>query len=73
MESTWMTWVVLAAAVAAAATAYGLLRARRQRNENQALKAEIRKWEDEGGNVPQVPTVSPVVKPAASEPAGRRG
>jgi len=67
------TWVVLAAGVGAAAVAaYGLVRARRQRNENQTLKAEIKKWEDEGGNVPQVPTVSPVVKPAASDPAPRK-
>jgi len=67
------TWVVLAAgACAAAAAAYGLLRARRQRNEKQTLKTEIRKWEDEGGNVPQVPTVSPVVTPATSEPARKR-
>jgi hypothetical protein len=67
------TWVVLAAGVGAAAVAaYCLLRARRQRNEKQTLKTEIKKWEDEGGNVPQVPTVSPVVKPATSEPAGKR-
>jgi hypothetical protein len=71
MEPT--IWVVLAAGVgAAAAAAYGLLRARRQRNEKQTLKTEIRKWEDEGGNVPQVPTVSPVETPAASEPAARK-
>ena len=66
------TWVVLAGVGAAAAAAYALLRARRQRNEKQMLKTEIRKWEDEGGNVPQVPTVSPVVTPATSEPARKR-
>jgi hypothetical protein len=67
------TWVALAAGVCvAAAAAYGLLRARRQRNEKQTLKTEIRKWEDEGGNVPQVPTVSPVATPAAGKPARKR-
>jgi len=70
MESTW--GVVAAGVGVAAAAAYGLLRARRQRNEHQTLKTEIKKWEDEGGNVPQVPTVSPVVTPATSEPARKR-
>ena len=71
MDPTWLALAV--GVVCAAAAAFALLRARRQRNENQTLKAEIKKWEDEGGNVPQVPTVSPIVKPAASEPAGRKG
>jgi hypothetical protein len=48
-----------------------LLRERRRRNERQLLKADIRNWEDEGGAVPEVPTVSPVVTPRTSEPAGR--
>lgn len=69
MDSTWL--VLAAGAAVAAVAAFGLLRARRERNENQTLKSEIRKWEDEGGNVPQVPTVSPVAKPEKSEPPRR--
>lgn len=52
----------------AAATAYNFLRVRRHRHEKRGLKEEIRKWEDEGGNVPHVPTVSPVVTPEKSVP-----
>jgi hypothetical protein len=66
------TWLALAAGVVcAAAAAFALLRARRRRNESQILKTEIRKWEDEGGNVPQVPTVSPAGTPDRSVPARR--
>jgi LPXTG-motif cell wall-anchored protein len=64
------SWLLLAIGAIALAIGF-LLRARRRRNENQVLKADIRKWEEEGGNVPQVPTVSPVVTPRTSEPAGR--
>ena len=63
------TWLAMTAGVGAAAAAYILLRVRRQRNEHLTLKSEIRKWEDEGGNVPDVPTVSPA--PRADERAGR--
>lgn len=51
-----------------AAVAYGMLYERRLRNDKQLLKAEIKKWEDEGGNVPQVRTVRPVVTPEKSVP-----
>ncbi len=59
MEATWL--VLVAGVGAAAGAAFGLLRVRRQLNENQTLKTEIKKWEDEGGSVPEVPTVSPTV------------
>ena len=60
--------VLTVGAGAAAAAAFGYLRARRQRHERQTLKTEIGKWEDEGGQAPQVATVSPVVTPEASVP-----
>ena len=59
---------LLMLSIGAGAAAVGYLRARRRSNERQTLKAEIKKWEDEGGNVPQVPTVSPVVTPEKSVP-----
>ena len=55
---------------AGAAIILGLLRARRRHNENQTLKMEIKKWEDEGGNVPEVPAVTPGIKPEKSVPPG---
>jgi hypothetical protein len=66
MKTNWL--VLTVAAGAAAATAFGFLRARRQRHERQVLKTEIGKWEDEGGHAPQVPTPSPVAKPETSVP-----
>ena len=36
-----------------------------------APRAEIRKWDDEGGNVPQLPAVSPVVTRVTSVPPVR--
>lgn len=69
MRADWLMLILCAAA--AADVAFTFLRARRLRNEKQLLKAEITKWEDEGGNVPQVPTVSPAAKPESSRPARR--
>lgn len=62
---------LLLAAAGAGALAYGILRERRRLGEKQALKSDIRKWEDEGGQVPQVPPVSPVVTPETSVPGDR--
>jgi hypothetical protein len=61
---------LLIAAAGAGALAY-ILRERRRRGEKQELKSDIRKWEDEGGQVPQVPPVSPVVTPESSVPDDR--
>jgi hypothetical protein len=69
MKSNWLALTI--GAGAAAAAAFTFLRARRHRNERQALAADIKKWEDEGGNVPQVATVSPVVTPETSVPPTR--
>jgi len=48
-----------------------MLYERRLRNDRKLLKAEVRKWEDEGGSVPEVPTVAPVAKPESSVPVRR--
>jgi hypothetical protein len=61
--------VVIAAG--AGAMAYRLLSARARRQDKQALKSDIKKWEDEGGQVPQVPPVAPVITPEASVPDDR--
>ena len=47
MEATWL--VLAAGAAVAAGAAFVLLRLRRQRNEKQTLKTEIKNWEGEGG------------------------
>ena len=65
------SWLAIALVGTAAAVAARFARVRRQRDEKHALKSDVHKWEDEGGNVPQVPTVSPVVAPASSVPPGR--
>jgi len=62
---------LLIVAAGAGALAYRFLRERRHSGEKQALKSDIRKWEDEGGQVPQVPPVSPVVTPESSVPDDR--
>jgi hypothetical protein len=61
---------LLIAVAGAGALAY-ILRERQLRNEQRALGSDIRKWEDEGGQVPQVPPVSPVVTPETSVPDDR--
>ena len=69
MNGDWLAIVIGAGTLAA--VALGTARVRRRRNDHLALKSQVLKWEDEGGNVPQVPTVSPVVTPTASVPPGR--
>ena len=61
--------VVIAAG--AGAMAWRFLSARARRQDQQVLKSEIRKWEDEGGPPPQLPPVSPVVTPESSVPDDR--
>jgi len=58
-------------AFAAAAVAVVVLQTWRARKQQQALGSELRKWENEGGNVPQVPTPHPVVTPETSLPDRR--
>ena len=62
---------LLILAAGAGAIAYRLLRERNRLDAKATLKSEIGKWEGEGGQVPQVPPVSPVVAPASSVPDGR--
>jgi hypothetical protein len=40
------------------------LRIVRKREDRHQLKQQVQTWEDEGGNVPEVPTVSPQVPPS---------
>jgi len=68
MKADWLLLILGFAAVATAAFAW--LRARRLRNEKRVLKEEIKTWEGEGGNVPEIPTVSPVAS-RESKPAAR--
>jgi hypothetical protein len=61
MDST--TWIAIVAAGVAAAIAWYAWRARRRHDTRRELKAQVQTWEDEGGNVPDVPTVAPRVPP----------
>lgn len=57
MEIHWI-WIV--AGLAGVAIAAWYVHARSHRSvEKQVLKEQVQTWEDEGGNVPDVPTVSP--------------
>ena len=58
-------------AFALAAIVVAALQVWRVRKEKQALRSELGKWEGEGGNVPQVPTPHPVVRPETSVPDRR--
>ena len=60
--------IAIAALAGAAGVAYVWLSARRQHNETQLLIAEIRKWEDEGGNVSRIAAASAVSTPEANVP-----
>jgi hypothetical protein len=62
-------WMIVAAG--AGAVAYRMMCERRAQGEKLALKADLKTWEAEGGNVPQVPQVSPVVTPEKSVPDAR--
>lgn len=57
MEIHWI-WLVAGLAGVAVAAWYVQARSRRS-GEKQVLKEQVQTWEDEGGNVPDVPTVSP--------------
>ena len=65
MEMTWMT--VAGAAVVAAIAWYAWSRTRRH-TARKELKEQVQTWEDEGGNVPEVPTVSPRIEPPRGRP-----
>ena len=40
------------------------------RHAKREIKEDIRRWEDEGGNVPEVDTPTPQAKPQSSYPSG---
>jgi len=52
-------WLFLPAAAALVAISWYVMRRPPRHGEKQALKEQVQTWEDEGGNVPEVPTVSP--------------
>jgi hypothetical protein len=66
------TWLAVALGVGTVAVATRIVRARHRRGDKEALKMDVSKWEDEGGNVPQVPTVCPVAVPVTSVPPDRQ-
>jgi hypothetical protein len=60
-------WLFLLAAVAILAIAWYSTRQARKRVEKEALKEQVQTWEDEGGNVPEVPPVSPRPDPSRND------
>jgi hypothetical protein len=52
-------WSLLLIGVAGAALGWLVLRQSRRRNARQELREQVQTWEDEGGNIPDVPTVAP--------------
>lgn len=49
-------WTVLALGLAGVVFAWVMLRKAHRKGERRELKAQVQTWEDEGGNVPDVPT-----------------
>jgi hypothetical protein len=66
MSRNWLFAAVGLGAASALALAAGMQRKRT--GAGRELGADLGKWEGEGGNVPQVPTVTPAPTPAASVP-----
>jgi hypothetical protein len=64
------TWIAVIGAAVVALIAWNALRARRRGKDRRELKEQVQTWEDEGGNVPEVPTVGPA--PGASKRNGGR-
>ena len=54
-----MNWLVLKAGLAGFAITWLMLGDARRRRDTRQLKAQVQTWEAEGGNVPDVHTVSP--------------
>jgi len=59
---------VLGLAGLAGLLGYCFYRARGTQQVQKEVKEDLRRWEDEGGNVPAVATPSPVVTPQSSYP-----
>ena len=64
--------LLLAFAGGAAGLGYCYYRGTCARSEKLEAKHEIKRWEDEGGNVPDVDTPTPQVKPQTSHPTELR-
>ena len=47
---------------------YCYYRGRGAHHEKVAVKDDLKRWEDEGGNIPAVDTPTPQVKPQSSHP-----
>ncbi len=52
-------WLFLLAVAALVAISWYAMRRPPRHAEKPVLKEQVQTWEDEGGNVPEVPTVSP--------------
>ena len=64
-NTTWM-WVIGAAVIAL--IAWQVLRKNRGHAAHRELKEQVQTWEDEGGNVPEVPTPGPNTRPQRNRP-----
>jgi hypothetical protein len=59
----------LVLALAAGFLGYCYYRGHAAKSTHATVKEELRRWEDEGGNVPAVATPSPAPVPQSSHPA----
>ena len=53
-------WIILLLGSCAVAVVWFVLRQSRKTSEKRELREQVQTWEDEGGNVPDVPPVRPV-------------
>ena len=56
-------WPVLLLGLAGAVIAWAVLRRSQRKSARRELREQVQTWEDEGGNVPDVPTVTPRPQP----------
>lgn len=63
-----MTRILVATAVLAGFVAYCFNRGAARRAQAGSQRADLTRWEGEGGNVPQVATPSPAPVPSSSFP-----
>lgn len=65
IEKSRLTLVLGLVALGVACLAGREMRVRRDKRQ---LKEQVQTWEDEGGNVPDVPTASPRIEPPTTRP-----
>lgn len=65
-----MTRLLFALAGAAAGVGYCYYCGRKSKSLHREIKEDVHRWEAEGGNVPEVPTPTPLVQPQSSLPSG---